>query len=230
MSNPAAEQHYQGDAGRDYHAVKRGIPPEAYLWVAPHRARKLAPHIRETDVVFEYGVGSGWNLAALKCARRIGCDVSDFLAPTVREHGIEFITDSSEVKDGSVDVAICHHTLEHVESPMAVLHELRRVLRPGGTLLLFVPFESEARYQRYNPTEPNHHLYSWNVQTLGNLVVVAGFQLRRSEVAVFRFDRFASRWAARLRLGECGYRVIRRLANLLDPEHEVRVVAVKPAA
>lgn len=228
MSDTGAKQHYQGAAGRDYHAVKRGIPPEAYLWVARHRAQKFAPHIRELDVVFEYGVGWGWNLAALKCARRIGCDVSDFLAPTVREHGIEFVTDSREVKDGSVDVALCHHTLEHVELPLAVLRELRRVLRPGGTVLVCVPFEIERRYHHHSPAEPNHHLYSWNAQTLGNLVAEAGFELRRSEVAVFRFDRFASRWAVRLRLGECGYRVIRWLANLLDPEHEIRLVAVKP--
>ncbi len=228
MSNAGADQHYQGEAGRAYHAVKRGVPPEAHPWIARHRAQKLSPHIRETDVVFEYGVGSGWNLAALKCAQRSGCDVSDFLAPTVREQGIEFITDSREVKDDSVDVGLCHHTLEHVEAPLAVLRELRRVVRRGGTLLVFVPFENERRYQRHNPAEPNHHLYAWNVQTLGNLVAAAGFQLRHSEVAVFRFDRFASRWAVRLRLGESGYRIIRWLANLLDPEHEIRLVAVKP--
>ena len=225
MSNPGAEQHYQGDAGRDYHAVKRGIPPEAYLWVARHRTQKLTPHIRETDVVFEYGVGSGWNLAALKCARRIGFDVSDFLAPTVREHGIEFITNSGEVKDGSVDVAICHHTLEHVESPLAVLRELRRMLRTDGTLLLFVPYENESRYLAHDPAEPNHHLYSWNAQTLGNLVDEAGFTLSKVTVERFRFDRFAANLAVRLRLGETGFRWLRWVGNLIDPEWEVRIVA-----
>lgn len=229
MSGSGAQRQYQGEAGRAYHGQKRGIPQQAEPWVARHRAIKIAPHLDEKDVLFEYGVGSGWNLAALKCARKIGCDVSDFLAPVVRGHGIEFLADARELPAGSVDVALCHHTLEHVESPLAVLQELHRVLRPEGRLLLFVPFENERRYQQHDPCEPNHHLYSWNVQTLGNLVTAAGFDLRRIEVAVFRFDRFAARWAVRLRLGERGYRIIRLLANLLDPGHEIRLVSVKRA-
>jgi SAM-dependent methyltransferase len=37
--------------------------------------------------------------------------------------------------DASVDLALCHQTLHHLEDPRAALHELHRVLRPGATLL-----------------------------------------------------------------------------------------------
>jgi SAM-dependent methyltransferase len=40
------------------------------------------------------------------------------------------------VGDASVDVVLSTQNLEHVESPVLTLTELRRVLRPGGTLLL----------------------------------------------------------------------------------------------
>ena len=37
-------------------------------------------------------------------------------------------------EDGSFDVAFVHAVLQHVESPEAVVAELRRVVRPGGTV------------------------------------------------------------------------------------------------
>jgi SAM-dependent methyltransferase len=42
--------------------------------------------------------------------------------------------------DGSVDTALCVSVLEHVDDLPAALTELRRIMAPGGVLLLTVPF------------------------------------------------------------------------------------------
>lgn len=42
-------------------------------------------------------------------------------------------------KDGFFDIAICSHILEHLEDPGAVLTELKRVMKPGGLLIVGVP-------------------------------------------------------------------------------------------
>lgn len=223
----SAARHYQGDAGHAYHEGKRGIPPAAFPWVARLRAEKFAPHIRATDIVVEFGVGAGWNLAELKCARRIGFDVSEFLAPAVRELGIEFVSASAALADASADVVICHHMLEHALNPAASLAEIRRVLKPGGKLLLHVPFEKERRYRRHDPAEPNHHLFSWNAQTLGNLVTECGFKREVACLGQFGYDRAAAAAAVTFHLGETGFRLLRSLAHLLLPAAEVRVVATK---
>lgn len=225
MSDQSAPQHYTGDAGRQYHEGKRGTPTVCFDWISRLRAGKFQSHIKSSDVVFEFGVGSGWNLASLQCARKIGCDVAEFLADDVRHRGIEFLPDSKILATASVDVVLCHHALEHVPDPFVTLAELKRLLKPGGKLLLFVPFEKERRYRTFNPTEPNHHLFSWNVQTLGNLVSDSGFNIQELDLGKFRFDRYAAVMAHRFHRGERTFRVLRRLGLLVAPEFEIRLIA-----
>jgi SAM-dependent methyltransferase len=153
--------------------------------------------------------------------------LSEHLEHALQSHGIEFIKNISDVSDESIDVVICHHVLEHTGNPPEILKQAKRILRPNGKLLLFVPFEKERRYRRYNPQEPNHHLYSWNVQTLGNLVRDVGFNIVQGRVQQFGYDRFASVWSARLGWGQRGFRLIRKAIHLIKPASEVYIVAKK---
>jgi len=222
-----AERHYRGEAGKRYHGEKRAIPEEAIPWVARLRAEKLAPHLRPSDTVLEYGAGLGWNLARLDCRRKLAFDLADFLPPSIRGAGVEFVPDTHTIPAATVDAAICHHALEHIMQPAAALEEMGRLLRPDGKLLLFVPFERERKYRRFDPDEPHHHVYSWNVQTLGNLVQECGFRVAAAGTGRFGYDRFAAVWAAKLRLGEPGFRALRRLLLVLKPAREVRLVATR---
>ena len=228
MLTEQAQRHYRGDAGRRYHESKRGLPEHAIPWVAALRARKFAPLIGAQDVVREYGVGAGWNLAALRCRRKIGFDVADFLEPSLRALGIEFAADTQALPDALAEVVLCHHTLEHVLHPPDALAEIGRLLKPAGRLLLYVPFEHEGKYEHFTPSEPNHHLYSWNVQTLGNLVQEAGFQVSQAGLGEFGYSRFSAVWAAKLRLGQAGFRCLRRVLHFVRPAFEVRLIALNP--
>lgn len=228
-SDPAAAL-YRGDPGRAYHEGKRGLPAVAVPWVHRLRADKFQPWVKTEDVVFELGVGAGWNLAALGCSRRVGCDTAD--SPVVREAlrglGIEFVGRTEEAPDGLADVVLCHHTLEHLLEPAAGLRELRRILKPAGRLVAHVPWERESRYARYAPDEPNHHLHGWNAQTLGNLAAVLGWRIERIGIRRYGYDRLAAKLASRLRIGEGGFRRVRSLLIALRPLHEVELVAGAP--
>jgi SAM-dependent methyltransferase len=226
----AIREHYIGESGRRYHEAGLGIPDIAFPWVTRARVRKIAPFVRPDSVVVEFGVGHGWNLAALQCRTRIGFDLGVQVAPVVRRHGITFVERSASIESNSADVLICHHVLEHVPSPVDTLAELRRMLAPEGRLLLFVPYEFERRNRRYLAQEPNHHLFSWTPQTLGNLVTDCGFLPSSVGIGPYGYDRVAAVWAARLRLGEAGFHVLRRLALTLRPVREVRLVAAKRGA
>ena len=52
--------------------------------------------------------------------------------------------------DGSFDSVLCNQVLEHVFNPDEFLGEIARVLRPGGKLLLSVPFVWDEHEQPYD--------------------------------------------------------------------------------
>jgi SAM-dependent methyltransferase len=41
--------------------------------------------------------------------------------------------------DESIDGIICHSVLEHIENPQRAMAEMRRILKPGGKLFVYVP-------------------------------------------------------------------------------------------
>ena len=64
------------------------------------------------------------------------------------------------VEDERFDVIVCTQVLEHIPEPVAVLQELDRVLKPGGTLYISAPLyypEHEAPYDFFRYTQ-----YGWN--------------------------------------------------------------------
>jgi hypothetical protein len=64
------------------------------------------------------------------------------------------ITDM-DLPDDGFDSIICSHVLEHVPDDKAAMSEMHRVLKPGGTLLVLVPFRPEQRtYEDPSITEP----------------------------------------------------------------------------
>jgi SAM-dependent methyltransferase len=67
---------------------------------------------------------------------------SEFRFDASRPPGRQFLREATELTglaDGSYDTVLSSHCLEHVANPLAALREWRRVVRPGGHLLLALP-------------------------------------------------------------------------------------------
>lgn len=187
-----ATKLYQGEKGVHYHRSVNEVSADIYPWISRLRRDKIQNFINEDDSVFEYGVGTAWNLAELRNKEKYGYDVSKHLRADIESLNIIFVDDVSKVKDSSVDVVICHHVIEHTEAPSKVLEDIHRILKPKGKLLLYVPFEKSRKYNKFNSKEPNQHLFSWNVQTLAKLVEVKGFNIYIAKRQIFGYDRFAA--------------------------------------
>lgn len=74
------------------------------------------------------------------------------LGGTTEYGDIDFICDISHipVADASFDVILCTEVLEHVANPFPVLQEMSRLLKPGGKLILTVPFACGLHQEPYH--------------------------------------------------------------------------------
>ncbi len=75
-----------------------------------------------------------------RCSDYIGVDID---REETRRRGIaDLVYDGKTLpfKDGEFDALLCTQVLEHVFTPVDFLRELARVLRPGGRMILSVPF------------------------------------------------------------------------------------------
>ena len=162
-----------------------------YQLVAQGRALKFSAYIAPDMRVLDYGVGSGFSIARLPCALRVGFDVASEFCDKLAEANITFCDDTSRLPDGSFDAVICHHVLEHVPEPWAALEEMHRLLVRGGRLIVHVPNENERYHRVFNRDEMHHHLYSWTSQTLGRLLEAPWFAVHSIGVVLSGDERKA---------------------------------------
>jgi SAM-dependent methyltransferase len=76
---------------------------------------------------------------------------------TVRHRLIAEAGRLSEVSDGAYDAVLASHVLEHLANPLGALAEWRRVVRPGGKVLLIVPHR-DGTFDHRRPVTSLAHL------------------------------------------------------------------------
>lgn len=86
----------------------------------------------------------------------------------------DFVGDlrSNPLQDGSVDWVFCSHVLEHISELDHCIDEILRVLKPGGSAWLQVPFEPGLAHSRRIEIDPHRsHAHAWQfAPDFGNLI------------------------------------------------------------
>jgi SAM-dependent methyltransferase len=108
------------------------------------------------------------------------------------------------VPDAAFDTVLCNQVLEHVFTPDAFVAEIVRVLKPGGQLLLTVPFvwdehEQPVDYARYSSFGLAHLLrkHSLEIVEQRKLLDNAGVLFQLANAYVYKL---VQRWPAAARL------------------------------
>lgn len=96
---------------------------------------------RPFDRLLDFGAGSGRIAGALqRHGRQVAAVEPDpALRARIAALGLPTHVGLAEIADASVDGVYSINVLEHIADDLAALREMRRVLRPGGGLFLYVP-------------------------------------------------------------------------------------------
>ncbi len=135
---------------------------------AKHRGRLL-----------EVGFGSGETLAEM---RRLGWEVEgiDFDAQAVKNarHNYDLNVRAGHLENQAYpphyfDSVIMNHVIEHVHNPLQLLRECRRILKPGGVLVIVTPNVKSRLHRRFKHNwrglEPPRHLTIFSMYTMSLL-------------------------------------------------------------
>jgi len=181
---------------------------EAYVerdhWWFRGRRRLVAAMIRAFGIppsaqVLDVGCGTGSNLrllVELGFGDVTGLDRSEDAIRWCREKQLPAVERGDlcalPFPEDHFDLVIATDVLEHIDEPDAGVAELRRVLRPGGTLIVTVPaFESLWGLQ----DDVSHHKRRYRRDELVVQLRAAGFIVARS--FHFNFLLFVPIWLAR---------------------------------
>jgi ubiquinone/menaquinone biosynthesis C-methylase UbiE len=134
----------------------------------------LVQHAPRRGKLLELGSGEGKVLRTIARERPeltlLGCDVRDVPCSDGSFEFRRMEAGRLPAADAELDAVVLADVLEHVPEPEGVLDEVRRVLKPGGSLLGFVPLEGErvSAYTLYRNLlgadlyrETKHHLHAF---------------------------------------------------------------------
>jgi 2-polyprenyl-3-methyl-5-hydroxy-6-metoxy-1,4-benzoquinol methylase len=163
------------------------------IWLSARRIRAEAGRLTGKRIA-DFGCGYDATfvrtvLHDVTSAALVDVSLADDLKQTPNVHAVEgTLPDAiAEYADGSFDVVMCMSVLEHLEQPTFTLQELRRVLAPGGVLLVNVPswrgkrmLELSAFRLGLSPAESiDDHKAYYDPRDLWPLLVEVGFRPRQ---------------------------------------------------
>jgi SAM-dependent methyltransferase len=136
-----------------YESFWADAPPDPELWAWDRRRAFLLAEARPGERVLDLGCGAGRFVAALRDAGAdpVGVEIAETALERARRNApgadlrLMEPDGSLPLEHASVDLVWCSEVLEHVADTEHTLLEARRVLRPGGRMLITVPFHGRVK-------------------------------------------------------------------------------------
>jgi 2-polyprenyl-3-methyl-5-hydroxy-6-metoxy-1,4-benzoquinol methylase len=162
----------------------------ALLNLAAYRSafNRSLPIQRDSSSLLDVGCGNGFFLLV---AKRLGYSVhgvepSDFDETLNKSEGLGIFhgfIENASFKEGQFDVITANHVLEHAVSPAKLLLDIKKLAKPGGTIIIAVPNTCSPGFMVFGKywlnTDTPRHLFLPSANNMREYARKAGLKIDR---------------------------------------------------
>lgn len=162
--------------------------------IALKRKLKLINSESAKGKILDIGAGVGDFLSAAQKDgwQTIGIEPSEKAKDIARKKGVAFAEKLSDLENNSFDIITMWHVLEHVPDLENQITELRRLIKPTGTIIIAVPnFKSfDAKYYKEFWAAFDVPIHLWHFSKTAIQKLFAKQNLKLTKVLPMKFDSF----------------------------------------
>ena len=144
--------------------------------------------------ILDIGAGTGEFLSVAKNDgwQTIGVEPSDKAKAIAKNKGVSFVEETSELENHSFDVISMWHVLEHVPDLDKQINELKRLLKPTGTLIIAVPnFKSfDAKHYGKFWAAFDVPIHFWHFSKTAIKLLFEKEEMKLEKILPMKFDSF----------------------------------------
>ncbi|GAA3751341.1 class I SAM-dependent methyltransferase [Flavobacterium ginsengisoli] len=191
-------KYYESEDYISHTDNKRSLFEKAYHFVKnialKNKLNLINSQQSKKGKLLDIGAGTGDFLLTAKNDgwETIGVEPSDRAKNIAKEKGISFVEETSTLESNSLDVITMWHVLEHVPDLELQIQELKRLLKPTGTLIVAVP--------NYKSFDANHYqtfwaaydvpIHFWHFSKKSIQVLFERVDMKLEKILPMKFDSF----------------------------------------
>ena len=148
----------------------------------------------EKGFILDIGAGTGDFLSVAKKDgwKAVGVEPSTRAKKIALEKDVSFVNETNELASHSFDVITMWHVLEHVPNLEEQIKELKRLLKPSGSLIVAVPNHKSYDAQYYKSYWAAYdvpiHFWHFSKKAIKELFSKEGMELKK--ILPMKFDSF----------------------------------------
>ena len=177
---------------------KRSLFEKAYHFVKnialKNKLNLINTHQPSKGLILDIGAGTGDFLSVAQNDgwKTIGVEPSEKAKTIAINKGVSFVEKTSELESHTFDVISMWHVLEHVPNLEEQLTELKRLLKPSGTLIVAVPnfksFDAKHYGKFWAAYDVPIHFWHFSKSAIQKLFEKENMKLEK--VLPMKFDSF----------------------------------------
>ncbi|CAM4047533.1 class I SAM-dependent methyltransferase [Flavobacterium branchiophilum] len=192
------DKYYESEDYISHTDAKRSLFEKAYHVVKgialKNKLSIINNNQKQKGMILDIGAGTGDFLfvAQQNGWKTVGVEPNEKAKTIAKAKGVPFVDTTNELSSASFDVITMWHVLEHVPDLEKQIVELKRLLKPTGTLIIAVPnFKSyDAYYYKQFWAAFDVPIHFWHFSKTAIQKIFSKYDFKLQSVLPMKFDAF----------------------------------------